>query len=178
MATHDPDERADPGLLQHGGHDDDCVQVGAGTVAEHLPRRADLLAGVGPARRRFGVPDLVGPNPGVDRLDDVVHPLRSGLVALDRRAAGPRLQPGRDVTHQRRHGRVVRHDMGGEHLQCQRRRLRQPLVRGQHDAVQPCSAGQAFSRSRICRPYFASLFSPTPLTMPSAARVAGASVAI
>lgn len=40
-------------------------------------------------------------------------------------------------------------------------------------------AGRQVARvSRICWPYFASLFSPTPLILPSSARVVGQSVAI
>src|SRR3712207_8558738 len=87
-----PQQRPDAGLLQRRGERDDGVQAGADPPVEDVAGGAHLLPDVGPAGRGLGVADGAALHRLGERGDDLVDPLRAGLVALHRPAAGALLE--------------------------------------------------------------------------------------
>jgi hypothetical protein len=127
-----PQQRADAGLLQGGGQGDHGVQAGADPPVEDVAGGAHLLPDVGPGGRGSVVADGAAVHRLGERGDDLVDPLRAGLVALHRPAAGALLEQVGGLADERGHRRVVGQHVRGEHLQRQRHGGGQPLVGGQH----------------------------------------------
>ncbi len=126
-----PQQRPNAGLLQGGRHDDDRVQAGCDSAVQDVAGCADFLPDLGPAGGRLCIADLPSLHRLVDRSDDRVHTLGSGLVALDGRAAGALLEDVRRLRQQLGDRRVVRHDERRQHLQRQQRGRGSPMLCGQ-----------------------------------------------
>jgi hypothetical protein len=131
-ALRHPQQRPDAGLLQRGGQRDDGVQAGADPPVEDVAGGAHLLPDVGPGGRGLGVADGAALHRLGERGDDLVDPLRAGLVTLHRPAAGARLEQVGGLADERGHRRVVGQHVRREHLQRQRHGGGQPLVGRQH----------------------------------------------
>ena len=129
----DPEKRTYAGLLETCAHDDREVQTGAYALAEHLSRCADLLTGIvtvsSPARRRVGVGDIQLLHRLIHSLSDLIDAVGAGLVALDGRAARPSQQDPACASKQLGHLGTVGHDVGGQHLQAETKRLCGPVRR-------------------------------------------------
>ena len=129
----DPDDRCDPDVLQGGREQHRGVEAGADAIGENVAGRTDLLA-VAPARRWLGVEDLSIVDRGEDRADDLVDPLRLGVVDAERPAAGGLCQQLGCFGDQRRQRRVIGLDEGRQELEGQHWRVRfeGPLAGGEH----------------------------------------------